>query len=201
MASMAADDDRSPRKPSSLLDLFRVFSRLALQGFGGVIPIAHVELVERERWLSPEEFVEFLAIGQVLPGPNIINVAVLFGDRWFGWRGALAAVAGLLTIPLAIVLTLAFVYQSFASLPLVTGALRGMGVAAAGLVISTAIKLFKTLSGNPLGLFISLALAFAILVLVGFLRWPLIWAVLGLGIPATVFAWIRLDAKRRKAGQ
>jgi len=201
MAIEAADDERPPRKPSSLLDLFRVFSRLALQGFGGVIPIAHVELVERERWLSPEEFVELLAIGQVLPGPNIINVAVLFGDRWFGWRGALAAVAGLLTIPLAIVLTLAFVYQSFASLPLVTGALRGMGVVAAGLIVSTAIKLRKTLAGNPLGLPLSLALALAIFILVGLLRWPLIWAVLGLGIPAVAFAWKRLDAKRREAGR
>ncbi|HUX42521.1 MAG TPA: chromate transporter [Rectinemataceae bacterium] len=201
MATTAADDDRSPRKPSSLLELFRVFSRLALQGFGGVIPIAHVELVERERWLSPEEFVELLAIGQVLPGPNIINVAVIFGDRWFGWRGALAAVAGLLTFPLAIVLSLAFVYQSFASLPLVTGALRGMGVVAAGLIVSTAIKLLKTFSGNPLGLPLSLALALAILVLVGFLRWPLIWAVLGLGIPAIAFAWKRLEAKRREARQ
>ena len=201
MATTAADDDRSPRKPSSRLELFRVFNRLALQGFGGVIPVAHLELVERERWLSPEEFVEILAIGQVLPGPNIINVAVIFGDRWFGWRGALAAVAGLLTAPLAIILFLAFVYQSFASLPLVNGALRGMGVAAAGLVISTAIKLRKTLAGNPLGFPLSIALAMAILGLVGFLRWPLIWSVLGLGIPATAFAWKRLDAKRREAGQ
>ena len=60
--------DRPLRRPQSCTELFRVFNRLALQGFGGVLPIAHRELVERERWLAPQEFVELLALAQVLPG-------------------------------------------------------------------------------------------------------------------------------------
>jgi hypothetical protein len=70
-------------------ELFRAFNRLALQGFGGVLPVAQRELVERQRWLSREQFVETLSLGQVLPGPNIVNLALMIGDRFFGLRGAI----------------------------------------------------------------------------------------------------------------
>mgnify|MGYP000676887760 CR=1 FL=1 len=107
-----AQDGTLPlRRPQSAGELFRVFTRLALQGFGGVLPIAHRELVERERWVAPAEFVELLAAAQVIPGPNIVNVALMLGDRWFGLRGALAASAGLLAVPMLIVLALATLYQ------------------------------------------------------------------------------------------
>ena len=69
--------------------------RLALRGFGGVLPWVHRALVEERGWLTREEFVELLALGQLLPGPNVINLAVMAGDRWFGWRGSVAAVAGM----------------------------------------------------------------------------------------------------------
>ncbi len=183
-----------PRRPASCADLFRVFNRLALQGFGGVLPIAHRELVERERWLSPLQFVELLTVSQVLPGPNIVNMAIILGDRHFGWRGALAASAGLLALPLLIVLGLAVVYQRFADQPQVAGALRGMGAVAAGLVIATAVKLARTLKRNPLGLPASCTLGAATLVMVGFLRWPMVGVVLGLGGLGMALAGWRLGA-------
>jgi chromate transporter len=201
---LGAEGGGVPPGPASLIALFLAFNRLALQGFGGVLPIAHLELVERRRWVSPEEFVELVALGQVLPGPNIINVAVVLGDRWFGWRGALAASAGLLTVPLLIMLVLAVLYERFADLPLVAAALRGMGVVAAGIVISTAIKLSKTLRSNPLGIVWSLAFGAAMLVMVGFLRWPLVGALLGLAPAAVALAWSRLSTagrRRPKAGR
>src|ERR1043165_8651694 len=98
------------RLPRTLGELFKAFTWLALQGFGGVLGVAQRELVERLRWLSKEEFVELLSLSQVLPGPNIINLSLLFGDRHFGWRGALVAVGGMLALPLLIVLTLAALY-------------------------------------------------------------------------------------------
>jgi chromate transporter len=180
------------RQPRSASELFRVFNRLALQGFGGVLPIAHRELVERERWLAPQQFVELLALGQVLPGPNIVNMALIFGDRHFGWRGALAAVGGLLAVPMIIVLVIATLYQQVASHPLAAGALRGMGVAAAGLVIATALKLSSTLAANPLGRPACYAIGAATLALIGGLRWPLAWVVLGLGGAAMAVAWWRI---------
>lgn len=187
-------DGRVPRSPG---ELFRVFNRLALQGFGGVLPIAHRELVEREQWMTPQQFVELLALGQVLPGPNIINMALIFGDRHFGLRGAAAACAGLLALPLAIALALCLAYRQFASQPLVVGALRGMGVVAAGLVIATAFKLRSTLAGNPLGRPLGYAMAAVTLLTVGFLRWPMVWVVLGLGGLGMALAWHRL---KRTAG-
>ena len=169
---------------------------MALQGFGGVLPIAHHELVERERWITAQQFVELLTISQVLPGPNIVNFAIIFGDRFFGWRGAAAASAGLLVLPMVIVLALAMVYQQLADWPTVTGALRGMGAVAAGLIIATAVKLARALKHNPLGMPASFALGAATLVMVGFLRWPMVWVVLGLGSLGMALAAWRLSEQR-----
>ena len=180
------------RRPADCTELFRAFNRLALQGFGGVLPVAHRELVERQRWLSPQQFVELLTLGQVLPGPNIINMAIVIGDRFFGWRGALAAGAGLLLVPLFIVLGLAIAYQQQAAHPAVAGALRGMGAVAAGLIVATGWKLAGTLRSNPLGLPACVAIGLGTLALVGGLRWPMVWVVLGLGGLGMALAWWRL---------
>ena len=169
-----------------------VFSAMALQGFGGVMPIAQRELVERRQWLTREQFLETLSIGQVLPGPNIVNMALMIGDRFFGWRGAFAALAGMLALPLVIVLTLAALYARFASEPLVAGALRGMGAVAAGLVLAMAFKLLPTLARNPLGRGACLLVGAATLATVGGLRWPMAYTVLGIGGAAVLAVWWRL---------
>jgi chromate transporter len=93
--------------PASPMALFWACNRLALQGFGGVLPLAQRELVERHRWVSRERFLELLSLSQVLPGPNIVNLLIMLGYQWFGWRGALAAVGGVLLAPLVLVLGLA----------------------------------------------------------------------------------------------
>ena len=178
--------------PGSVRELFFAFNRLALQGFGGVLPVAQRELVERLRWLDKEQFVEMLALSQVLPGPNIVNLALMFGDRFFGIRGAMAALAGMLLAPLVIVLALTALYAQFAQLPMVSGALRGMGAVAAGLVISTALKLLGTLRRNAMGLPISLAFAALTFAATAWWRWPLVWVIVGLGSLAMAVAWARL---------
>lgn len=185
-----------PNQPRSPGELLRVFSALALQGFGGVLPIAQRELVERRHWLTQEQFVETLSIGQVLPGPNIVNMALMIGDRFFGWRGAFAALAGLLALPLLIVMTLAVLYARFAAEPLVAGALHGMGAVAAGLIVAMALKLVPTLARNPLGRVPCTLALLATLVVVGGLRWPMAYAVLGIGGAAVAAAWWRLGFGR-----
>ena len=179
-------------QPGSVRELFFAFNRLALQGFGGVLPVAQRELVERLRWLDKEQFVEMLAISQVLPGPNIVNLALMFGDRFFGIRGALAALAGMLLAPLVIVLVLTALYAQFAAAPMVSGALRGMGAVAAGLVISTALKLLGTLRRNPMGLPLGLAFAALTFAATAWLRVPLVGVIVGLGSLAIAVAWARL---------
>jgi chromate transporter len=198
-SSPATSVEPALRAPHSKTELFMAFSWLALQGFGGVLAVAQRELVERLRWLNREQFVELLSLSQVLPGPNIINLGLMFGDRHFGWRGALAAVSGLLAAPLVIVLALAALYAQFSSVAQVAGALRGMGAVAAGLVLATAIKLAPTLKRSPLGLWQSAAIAVASALAIGWLRWPLVWVVLTLGLTGFAWAWYRLSMLRRGA--
>ncbi|SCK06473.1 chromate transporter [Vogesella sp. LIG4] len=121
--------------------LFAGFFMVGLSGFGGVLPHAQHMLVERRRWLSQQQFAEMLGLGQVLPGPNIVNVAVAVGARFHGASGALAACGGLLLAPLGVVLLLASVYASYQQLPLVQGLLRGLGPTAIGLIFGMALKL------------------------------------------------------------
>jgi len=177
--------------PTSTGDLFFTFNRLSLQGFGGVLAVAQRELVERKGWLSREEFVEMLALSQVLPGPNVVNLGLMLGDRFFGLRGALAAVTGMLAVPLVIVLVLTAAYAEFSRLTVVSGALRGMGTVAAGLIIATAIKLMTTLASNRLGPPLAAAFAVFTFVTIVWLRWPLIWVVAGLGTTAVAIAYAR----------
>lgn len=159
--------------PRSPLQLAWVCNRLALQGFGGVLAVAQYEFVERERWLSQPEFLQLLASAQLLPGPNVVHVAVLLGDRHFGSRGVLAALAGMLTLPLAIALALFLLAQSLLHQPQAAGVLRGMGLAAAGLLLGTCWKLAQPLRRSLLGLERALGMAAVAALLVGLLRWPL----------------------------
>ncbi|WP_280155254.1 chromate transporter [Piscinibacter sp. XHJ-5] len=184
--------DQKTAGPQSLADLFLTFNRMSLQGFGGVLAIVQRELVERKQWLTREDFVETLSVSQVLPGPNVVNMALMIGDRHFGMRGAFVALAGMLLVPLVIVLALAVLYAEFASLPVVSGALRGMGAVAAGLVIATGLKLLPTLRKGGLGLPLALLFAAAMFIAMAVLRWPLVWCLGGLGLPAVALAWRRL---------
>jgi chromate transporter len=191
----AAPGDASEQpaeRPASAADLFFTFNRLALQGFGGVLAVAQRELVERKRWLSRVQFVEMLALAQILPGPNVVNLALMLGDRFFGLRGAVAAVGGMLVVPLFIVMALTATYAEFSRLAAVSGALRGMGAVAAGLIIATAIRLMSTLRTSSLGPVLAAVFAVLTFVTIAWLRWPLVWVVAGLGSVAVGAAWLRL---------
>ncbi|MFN3809502.1 MAG: chromate transporter [Roseateles asaccharophilus] len=181
--------------PESLSALFWAFNRLALQGFGGVLAVAQRELVERLGWLSRDDFLEMLAIGQVLPGPNIVNLSLMIGDRFFGLRGALTALAGMLAIPCVIVLALASLSGALLEYERMAGALRGMGAVAAGLVLATGLKLLPSLRHNPVGRAWALLLALGAFAAVALARLPLIWVVLSLGGLGMALALWRLRTR------
>ena len=180
-------------QPSSLTDLFMSFTLLALQGFGGVLAVVQRELVDKKRWMTREEFVEEWAVAQVMPGPNVINMAVVIGMRYFGFRGAAAAVAGLLTMPLLVVIALALVYAQFAGNPHVASALRVMGAVAAGLITATGIKLLPALKKHPLGFGLCALLAAGTFVAVALLRLPLLGVLLALGGVSCLLTWRKLS--------
>ncbi|THF60953.1 chromate transporter [Pseudothauera rhizosphaerae] len=167
--------------PASLLEVFLTFTALALQGFGGVLAVAQRELVDRKGWLTREEFLDAYSVAQLLPGPNVVNLSLMLGDRFFGLPGALAAIAGMLAAPLAIVLALAAGHAHLAAHPQVAGALRGMGAVAAGLMVAMAFKLIGGLRRNPMGAPACALFVLATLVAVAVLRLPLAWVIFGLG--------------------
>lgn len=162
---------------------------LALQGFGGVLAVTQRELVERRRWMTNAEFLEDWAVAQVLPGPNVVNLAVMLGDRHFGVRGALAAVAGMLALPGALLLLVAILYASFGDHPAVAGALRGMGAVAAGLIGGMAIKLGMAVRTHPLGMVLAVVLVVLTALAIGWLRIPLPWVLLVLGGASCALTW------------
>lgn len=178
--------------PQSLTDLFFSFTWLALQGFGGVLAVVQRELVERKRWMTRDEFIEDWAVAQVMPGPNVVNLSLMIGGRYFGLKGAMVALAGMLTVPLILVLLLALVYAQFADLPGVAGALRGMGAVAAGLIAATGLRLSGALINNVLGMRQCLALGALCFVAIALLRWPLFYVLAGLGSVACVLAYKKL---------
>ena len=185
--------------PASVRALFWAFSWLALQGFGGVLAVVQRKLVDKKQWLTLEEFVEDWAVAQIMPGANVVNLSLIVGDRYFGWRGALAALAGMLALPLVVVLVLTVSLSGVADLPLVQGALRGMGAVSAGLIAGTGLKMVLALRTNAMGKAVCAALAILTFIAIGLLRIPLLWVLLGLGAPAMAWAYYCLLAQHKGA--
>ena len=190
-------------RPRSLGELYWAFTLLALQGFGGVLAVVQRELVERRRWLTPDEFIEDWAVAQILPGPNVVNLTVMLGDRYFGWRGSAAAFAGVLSLPSIVVIAMAVALENVADTAAGQGALRGLGAVAAGLITATGLKLMPALRSNPVGYRPALAVTCLTFAAVGVLRLPLPWVLAVLGTSACAWAWFRLKPsdERRAAPQ
>jgi chromate transporter len=186
------------QSPRSRTDLFWSFNWLALQGFGGVLVVAQRELVEKKRWLTREQFVEDWAVAQTLPGPNVVNLALMLGDRYFGLLGGLSALAGILLIPMLLVIALTIFYREFSMIPAVSGAVRGMGAVSAGLIASVAIKMLGALKSNPMRAPVCWSIASLTFVAVGLLRWRLAWVLLGFGVLSCLWCYQCLKASSSK---
>jgi chromate transporter len=151
-------------------ELFAGFLKIGLLGFGGIAPWARHVIIEERRWLTEKEFAAILGIGQILPGPNTMNAAVMIGDRFQGIPGVLLCLLGQMAMPLVIVTSLAVVYERFAAVAEVKAALIGAAAGAAGLVMGTALKMARNITLTPLA-WLTGALAF---VAIGVLAWPLV---------------------------
>lgn len=165
-------------------------------GFGGIQASANYVIVERNKWLTPREFVELFGVCSILPGGNFLNATVMLGDRYQGPLGSIVGLTALLLAPLAILLGLAYGYQSFSHLPDVEAAVAGAAAAAAGLIIGTSARLIAGLrKGWP-----SIVFGVATFAAVGLLRAPLAW-VIGVIVPLSVaVALYRLRAGSGREG-
>jgi len=169
--------------PPGLLTLFVAFAKMSLAGFGGVLVWARRAIVEQHGWMTPEEFNETFALCHFLPGPNIVNLSVVFGARFRGVPGAIAAFAGLLGPPVVIVTILAILYARFGDIEALRRTLAGVSCAAVGLLFAVIFRMMLPLlkKREP----VSLALLIAVFVAVGVMRWPLP-TVLLVSIPVSI---------------
>jgi chromate transporter len=161
--------------------LFGGFLKIGLLGFGGVMPWARRVLVDERRWLTEREFAELIGMCQVLPGPNVVNLAVILGARWHGAVGAMLALTGILFVPVLVVLLLATFYASVAHDAVARRAIAGASAAAAGLIIGTAIRLTRG-TRPPLR---GIAIGVAVFVAVAVVQAPLLW-VLACAVPLAI---------------
>lgn len=165
--------------------LFTGFLMLGLTAFGGALPLAHRMVVDRRRWLTNAEFTDLLGLCQFLPGGNIINLSVAIGMKFHGVRGALAALIGLIAAPSLIVISLGTVYEIYRHDPHIRHLFAGLAAAAAGLLISMAIRITLPLrQRKPL-----IAVAAVCFVGVAFLRWPLLPTMLALTPLSILIVW------------
>lgn len=174
-----------PTPPRNLVELFTGFLAIGARSFGGVMPWAHRTMVEERRWLTPEDFAETVGLCQFLPGPNIGNASIVLGKRWFGVKGSIVAFLGLFALPFVWVLALASIYADFGTHAVVRSMVTGIGAAAAGLFIGTALKLGRPLARRPA----ALAVLAACFVSIAFLRVSLFIVLPIAAVIAFALAW------------
>lgn len=162
-------------------DLFLVFAKIGLLGFGGVTAWLRRVLVEEHGWMDDREFAELFGLASTLPGANTVSVAVMLGDRNQGLSGSIAAVTGLLTMPLLILASIASIYGQYSNMPDVKAAIGGAAAATAGLVIGNAVKMARNMKPDLIAAFIG-AIVF---VASGVLQLPLLWTLLTI-IPVSI---------------
>jgi chromate transporter len=128
-----------------VIALFFAFARMSLAGFGGVLAFARRGIVERHRWMTADEFNETYALCHFLPGPNIVNLSVVFGSRFRGIPGGIAAFAGLVGPPTVLMTILAALYARYGDIDALRRILAGVSCGAVGLLISVVFKMMMPL--------------------------------------------------------
>ena len=146
-------------------------------------------LVEQRRWMTAEEFNDAYALCQFLPGPNVVNLSVVFGQRIRGALGSAVALIGLLGPPFVIVSFIGLLYAHFGEIAALQRMLVGVAAAAVGLLMGAAAKMALPLFKDRLA--ISPLIALAVFAAIGVTRWPLYW-VLAVLVPLSItIAWWR----------
>jgi chromate transporter len=169
--------------PPRLVGLFVAFAKMSTAGFGGVLYWARRGIVDQHRWMTADEFNETYALCHFLPGPNIVNFSMVFGSRIRGIAGGIAAFAGLLAPPTAIITILAALYARYGEVDMLRRILAGVSCAAVGLLIATVLRMMTPLIKRRD--VIGLVLLTAVLVAIGLARLPL-QAVLLVAIPISL---------------
>jgi chromate transporter len=179
---IAGSETADIRPTPSLYEIGRVFALIGVQSFGGGMTAwIRREVVQRQRWLGDQQFVGGLALAQITPGANSINLAVYIGTTLRGRAGALAALFGMLFVPVIVVLAMGAAFASVRAVPGVESAMVGLGAAAIGLNLANGVIIGRRSVRTPASLLIVLVTT----VLVGVMNQSLV-LVLAVMIPLSL---------------
>lgn len=174
-------------------ELFFAFLKISVSGFGGTLPWTRRMFVEQKHWMTDAEFNDAYAVCQFLPGPNIVNLAAVFGARMRGAGGAFACWMGFLGPPFFLMVAVGMLYAQYGDTDVLRRVLGGIAAAAAGLIIATvvrmAVPLFKREAGGLGGIGPAPIVLFATIAAVGLLRLPLLWVLVVLVPISIALAW------------
>ncbi len=180
-------DARDTRPDLSLLELFLGFAKISVSGFGLILPWARRMIVEEKKWLTAEEFNETFSLAQFLPGPNVVNMSVVFGSRMRGAPGAVVALLGLIGPPALIATALSALYAIYGDVEILRRILTGIAAAAIGLMIAVIARMAEPLLRN--GIAPAPFVMAATFIVIGLARWPLMWTLLVLAPVSIALTW------------
>ena len=126
--------------------LFITFAVVGVTTFGGgyaMLPALQREVVEKRRWATDEEVMDWYAIGQCTPGVIAVNTATFVGQKLAGVLGGIFATLGVVFPSLVIITIIAAFIQNFAHLPAVQSAFAGIRVCVCVLILNAVVKLWK----------------------------------------------------------
>lgn len=133
-------------KIKNLLNLYFSFAKIGTFTIGGglaMMPMMQSELIEKRKWITDEELIDYYAVGQSTPGIVAVNVATFVGYKQMGIIGGIFATLGMVTPSLVIIMVLAGLINSINDFPIIQKALKGINVAVAALLTSTIINFMK----------------------------------------------------------
>ena len=188
----------SQTHPPGVITLFLAFAKMSLAGVGGVLAFARRGIVEEHKWMTADEFNETFALCHFLPGPNVVNLSVVFGARFGGIPGAIAAFAGLVGPPMVLVMAIAVLYAHFGELEVLRRILAGISCGAVGLLLAVVVKMLMPLlrrwdiSG--------IVLMIAVFIAIGFFRLPL-QVVLLVAVPVSIGITFMLARRTKELKQ
>lgn len=183
-----------PQKPPSLLNIALTFAAISSTAFGGGQKASIRHQVTTKGWMDSDEFMDGLELAQVLPGPNILNLAIYCGQRTRKLPGAIAAFLGASVPPFLIVLVAGALYFRYATNPYVHGALRGCAVGALGLTIGNALEL----SWDERNDWIKISVLALTAIVVAWLKMPLLLVLVIFGGAGIVHEYIKSKNNKKR---
>jgi chromate transporter len=162
---------RPAMPPPPLAQIAWVFMLIGMQSFGGGLSAwMRLEAVQRRQWMSEQQFASGLALCQIAPGPNSVNLSVFIGTTLRGRAGALAALLGMLLVPVVVVLAMGGLFARVQGVAAVNSAMLGVGAGAIGMNLAMGVRMTKASIGGR----VSAAVALVVAVSIGLVGLPLL---------------------------